>query len=124
MIIAHEAISRRGAALCHGAIRFVEDDQDCFLRAASSKNTLVPWSRSLLVPYAVSSCLCQGSPAFRGHTEVPPYQAFELRNLGADRRVRPGQRMRCKTPTRTWAEAIIPERVYSRPRALRVASSS
>ena len=31
--------------------------------------------------------------ARRGHTEVPPYQAFERIDGGVDRRVRPGQRL-------------------------------
>jgi hypothetical protein len=37
------------------------------------------------------------APALRGHTQVPRYEAFDrlcaLRDVGADLRVRPGQRM-------------------------------
>jgi hypothetical protein len=34
-----------------------------------------------------------GAPAHGGHTPVSPYQAFDLIVVGADPRVRPGQRL-------------------------------
>ena len=33
------------------------------------------------------------APALRGYTQVPPYKAFDLIGVGAELRVRPGQRM-------------------------------
>jgi hypothetical protein len=41
------------------------------------------------------------APALRGHTPVSPYQAFDLIEVGADLRVRPGQCCPCNNLTRT-----------------------
>src|SRR6266511_2615717 len=54
----------------------------------SVSNTEVGWRSSRPCAPGVRHGV---APAPRRHTQAPPYEAFDLRDGGADRRVRPGQ---------------------------------